>query len=50
MKKPTNVYRFDGEKDKEPLHYTECGLDDIYLFSGYTIETPRTVKACQLKD
>lgn len=41
MMKTANVFRFKGEEDKEPLHYTGCGLDDIYLFSGYTIvETP----------
>ena len=24
-------------KNKKPLHYTACGLDDIYLMSGYEI-------------
>ena len=24
-----------GEKTQEPLHYKECGLDDVYLVSGY---------------
>src|SRR3712207_932895 len=25
----------------EPLHYTQCGLDDVYLLNGYTIhDTP----------
>jgi len=38
MKKLGTAYRLKGEEDKAPLHYTECGLDDIYLFSGYTIE------------
>jgi putative transcriptional regulator len=27
-----------GEQDRELYHYTECGLDDIYLLSGYSIE------------
>lgn len=27
-----------GEKPQPPLHYTECGLDDVYLVSGYEIE------------
>jgi DNA-binding transcriptional regulator YiaG len=27
-----------GEKVKAPLQYTQCGLDDIYLLSGYEIE------------
>lgn len=24
-----------GHKGEKPLHYTECGLDDVYLVSGY---------------
>lgn len=28
-------FRHIGEADKEPYHYTECGLDDVYLMSGY---------------
>ncbi|MGB7603212.1 MAG: hypothetical protein WBM24_23115 [Candidatus Sulfotelmatobacter sp.] len=24
-----------GHAPKEPLHYRECGLDDVYLVSGY---------------
>jgi DNA-binding transcriptional regulator YiaG len=27
--------RHIGETDKTPYHYTECGLDDVYLMSGY---------------
>lgn len=34
MNKPA-AWRHNGEKDKKPLHYTACGLDDIYLMSGY---------------
>jgi DNA-binding transcriptional regulator YiaG len=26
---------FGHHARKEPLHYRECGLDDVYLFSGY---------------
>lgn len=29
------VLRHRGEMDREPLHYTSCGLDDVYLMSGY---------------
>lgn len=33
--------RLKGEADKEPLHYPDCGLDDVYLLSGYeVIKTP----------
>lgn len=31
-------WRLSGEKDKAPLHYTACGLDDVYLLSGYNLE------------
>lgn len=27
-----------GERDKTPLHYKDCGLDDVYLVGGYEIE------------
>lgn len=30
-----------GEKPQPPLHYTDCGLDSVYLVSGYEIaDTP----------
>jgi len=37
MKQPA-AWRHHGEKDKTPLHYTDCGLDNVYLISGYEIE------------
>jgi putative transcriptional regulator len=37
MKHPSG-WRHAREKDKEPLHYLECGLDDVYLLSGYEVE------------
>lgn len=37
MKRPSE-WRHAREKDKEPLHYTDCGLDDVYLLSGYERE------------
>lgn len=36
MKKAV-AWRHGGETDKDPLHYTACGLDDVYLMSGYEI-------------
>ncbi len=27
------------EVEGEPLHYTACGLDDVYLVNGFTCET-----------
>jgi putative transcriptional regulator len=39
--KGRNHWRLDGEELKEPLHYPECGLDDVYLLNGYERhETP----------
>lgn len=29
------LLRHIDEVDGEPLHYTACGLDDVYLLSGY---------------
>ena len=43
MKQPVKQrgWRHKGERAKEPFHYTHCGLDDVYLLSGYEIdETP----------
>lgn len=34
----TTAWAFRGESDKTPLHYTDCGLDDVYLVGGYEIE------------
>lgn len=32
-------FRIDGrECEPEPLHYTACGLDDVYLLNGFTVE------------
>ena len=38
MKNTITNWRHKGEADKEPLHYTACGLDDVYLVSGYDNE------------
>lgn len=36
-----NHWRHQDEKLKKPLHYLECGLDDVYLVSGFEIvKTP----------
>jgi putative transcriptional regulator len=34
----THGWHHAGEKPKPPYHYTACGLDDVYLISGYEIE------------
>jgi len=38
MKPSVAAWRHRGEKDKSPLHYTACGLDNVYLVSGYALE------------
>jgi len=32
------VWHHDGEAEKSVYHYKGCGLDDVYLKSGYDIE------------
>ncbi len=35
----TKFRKVDGrEPEQEPLHYTACGLDDVYLVNGFTRE------------
>jgi DNA-binding transcriptional regulator YiaG len=34
----THGWHHAGEKPKPPYHYTACGLDDVYLMSGYETE------------
>jgi DNA-binding transcriptional regulator YiaG len=29
----------DSMRDERPLHYTACGLDNVYLLNGFTRET-----------
>ena len=31
------LYVLSGDEVREPLHYTVCGLDDVYLLNGYTV-------------
>jgi DNA-binding transcriptional regulator YiaG len=31
-------YADPAETNTQPLHYPQCGLDDVYLMNGYTIE------------
>jgi putative transcriptional regulator len=31
-------WRYGNEPEKEPFHYTGCGLEYIYLLSGYEVE------------
>ncbi|HZK89297.1 MAG TPA: helix-turn-helix domain-containing protein [Stellaceae bacterium] len=35
----TRAYAYRGEALKDqPLHYTGCGLDDVYLLNGYAVD------------
>jgi putative transcriptional regulator len=49
MKQPV-AWRYRGEGDKPPLHYTECGLDDVYLVSGYEIDRTHYGEALSVKN
>ena len=31
-------FKHAGDPERDPLHYKACGLDDVYLCSGYVIE------------
>lgn len=44
-----SIYRHTGECDKAPYHYTECGLDDVYLVSGYEREATGYGEAVSVK-
>lgn len=50
----SNVRAFrhcDDKEDKKPYHYTECGLDNVYLLSGYDIEVdPEYGETVSVKD
>ena len=38
MSEIRSVWAIRGEAAKVPFHYTGCGLDDIWLISGYSVE------------
>jgi DNA-binding transcriptional regulator YiaG len=41
MNNNTPIWTHRGEQDKDIIKYTGCGLDDVYLASGYErIDTP----------
>jgi putative transcriptional regulator len=45
-----NGWHHIGEKPKAPYHYTACGLEDVYLISGYEIEETPYGKGVSIKD
>jgi putative transcriptional regulator len=50
MKPAPNAWGLKGEKPQAPLHYTDCGLDDVYLVSGYEIEDSHYGKSLSIKN
>jgi DNA-binding transcriptional regulator YiaG len=43
-------WSYSGQSDRKPLQYTDCGLDDVYLVSGYEwVDTPEG-KALVIKE
>jgi putative transcriptional regulator len=48
--KQRNEWRLKGEADCEPLHYTACGLDDVYLLSGWKREETKYGNGMSIKD
>ena len=49
MKQPV-AWTYHGENDKTPLHYPDCGLDNVYLVSGYEIESTPYGKGLSIKN
>jgi len=45
-----SAWRLKGEQDKAPIQYTDCGLDDVYLVSGYEIEDSHHGKSLSIKN
>ncbi|MFM9863602.1 MAG: helix-turn-helix domain-containing protein [Micropepsaceae bacterium] len=38
------------EKAEKPFHYTQCGLDDVYLLSGFTLKETAHGPAFSIKN
>jgi DNA-binding transcriptional regulator YiaG len=46
----SHVWKHKGEKERAPLRYTQSGLDDIYLLSGYEVERTNYGDGIAIKD
>lgn len=46
----TTAWRRRGDEIKEPIQYTGCGLDDIWLISGYEVEDIDGEEAITIKN
>jgi putative transcriptional regulator len=38
MTEKKRIFSQNGSQQTEPLHYRACGLEDVYLVNGFTIE------------
>jgi len=45
-----HAWHFGDENPKAPYHYTACGLDDVYLMSGYELEETPYGKGVSVKN
>lgn len=50
MNADPHVWSREGDDEKEVLHYTGCGLDDVYLASGYERETTPYGDGVRIRD
>jgi len=45
-----NLMCYGNEEFRTPYHYTECGLDDVYLLSGYEVHNTSHGEGVSVKD
>jgi len=50
MSKKRAVWALNGEEAKKPFRYTGCGLDDVWLISGYDVEEIDGEKAITIRN
>lgn len=50
MTKPQTVWIHGGEEFKAPYHYRGCGLDDVWLMSGYDVEEVDGERAVSIRN
>ena len=43
-------WRHGNDQPREPYHYTECGLDEIYLVNGYEVHETHYGRGVSVKD
>ena len=39
VESPAKARLVKKQRDSKPLHYTVCGLDEVYLINGFTVES-----------